>query len=181
MPNVWQVHGIWYSPPPYTVLVSFTVWARTQRASCRDLSASSRICWVAPRKTMVQASPRKHTCKRIKKRNLDTKMGYHKAFTMVLLSLESSSVLLHSGNKRKHDDISKTEWNYVHSAIALVPQHLARKLIFPQNSLKIRALAFTRTSSLSMTHCYFSCQLNFQRQKPWFPPLKTLVPTYMFI
>lgn len=45
------------SPPPYTVFVSLTVCERTHRASCRDLSASSRICWVAPRSTTVHASP----------------------------------------------------------------------------------------------------------------------------
>lgn len=51
-------------------------------------------------------------------------MGYHKAFTMVLLSLQSSFVLLIFGSKRKHDDISKIELNYAHSVIALVPQYL---------------------------------------------------------
>lgn len=45
------------SPPPYTILVSFTVCCNTQRASWRERSASSRICCVAPRTTIVQASP----------------------------------------------------------------------------------------------------------------------------
>jgi len=45
-------------PPPKTVRVSFTVWDMTHKASCRDLSASSRICWVAPRSTIEHASPR---------------------------------------------------------------------------------------------------------------------------
>lgn len=34
----------------------FTVWTRTQRASWRDLSASSKICWLEPLRTIVQAS-----------------------------------------------------------------------------------------------------------------------------
>ena len=45
-------------PPPKTVLVSFTVCDMTQSASCSDRSASSRICWVAPRRTIEHASPR---------------------------------------------------------------------------------------------------------------------------
>ena len=45
-------------PPPNTVRVSFTVWDITQRASCNERSASSRICWVAPRSTIEHASPR---------------------------------------------------------------------------------------------------------------------------
>lgn len=45
------------SPPPYTILVSFTVAARTHSASCSERSASSMICWVAPRMTIVHASP----------------------------------------------------------------------------------------------------------------------------
>ena len=49
--------GKWHWPPPKTILVSLTVWERTQRASWMDRSASSRICWVAPRSTMVHASP----------------------------------------------------------------------------------------------------------------------------
>ena len=44
-------------PPPYTTLVSFTVCWSTHRASWSERSASSRICWVAPRTTMVHASP----------------------------------------------------------------------------------------------------------------------------
>uniref|UniRef100_A0A6B0V1C8 Putative secreted protein n=1 Tax=Ixodes ricinus TaxID=34613 RepID=A0A6B0V1C8_IXORI len=45
-------------PPPNTTRLSFTTCERTQRASWSERSASSRICWVAPRSTMVQASPR---------------------------------------------------------------------------------------------------------------------------
>ena len=44
-------------PPPNTVRVSFTVCWRTHTASCKERSASSRICCVAPRSTTVQASP----------------------------------------------------------------------------------------------------------------------------
>lgn len=36
-------------------------------------------------------------------------MGYHKAFTMILLALQSGFVLFNFGSKRKHDDISKIE------------------------------------------------------------------------
>lgn len=44
-------------PPPYTILVSLTVCVKTHKASCNDRSASSKICRVAPRRTIVQASP----------------------------------------------------------------------------------------------------------------------------
>lgn len=43
-------------PPPYTVRGSLTVCVRTHRASCNERSASSRICFVAPLMTIVQAS-----------------------------------------------------------------------------------------------------------------------------
>jgi len=44
-------------PPPKTVLVSFTVWLKTHKASWIERSASSKIWLVAPRKTIVHASP----------------------------------------------------------------------------------------------------------------------------
>ena len=44
-------------PPPSTVRVSLTVCERTERASCKDRSASSTIWFVDPRRTTVQASP----------------------------------------------------------------------------------------------------------------------------
>mmetsp|Transcript_37290 Transcript_37290/g.125947 ORF Transcript_37290/g.125947 Transcript_37290/m.125947 type:complete len:279 (-) Transcript_37290:693-1529(-) len=44
-------------PPPGIVRVSVTVRDRTPSASCSDLSASSRTCVDAPRRTMVHASP----------------------------------------------------------------------------------------------------------------------------
>ena len=48
---------IYVLPPPNTVAVSLTVCDSTHRASCKERSASSKICCVAPRRTMVHASP----------------------------------------------------------------------------------------------------------------------------
>ena len=50
--------SIYALPPPYTILVSLTVRDNTHKASCNDRSASSKICCVAPRMTMLQASPK---------------------------------------------------------------------------------------------------------------------------
>ena len=50
--------SIYSLPPPYTILVSLTVRDNTHKASCNDHSASSKICCVAPRMTMLQASPK---------------------------------------------------------------------------------------------------------------------------
>mmetsp|Transcript_9878 Transcript_9878/g.17200 ORF Transcript_9878/g.17200 Transcript_9878/m.17200 type:complete len:238 (+) Transcript_9878:788-1501(+) len=50
-------HSISLAPPPYTIRVSFTAVSSTHRASCRLRSASSRTCWLAPRSTIVHASP----------------------------------------------------------------------------------------------------------------------------
>mmetsp|Transcript_50669 Transcript_50669/g.68946 ORF Transcript_50669/g.68946 Transcript_50669/m.68946 type:complete len:237 (-) Transcript_50669:842-1552(-) len=47
-------------PPPGIVLVMATVRARTQSASCIDLSASSRRWFEAPLKTIVHAAPPPH-------------------------------------------------------------------------------------------------------------------------
>mmetsp|Transcript_19685 Transcript_19685/g.66171 ORF Transcript_19685/g.66171 Transcript_19685/m.66171 type:complete len:235 (+) Transcript_19685:372-1076(+) len=45
-----------HAPPPGTTLVCLTVCESTQSASWRDRSASSRMCVLAPRSTMLQAS-----------------------------------------------------------------------------------------------------------------------------
>ena len=50
--------SIYALPPPYTILISLTVRDNTHKASCNDRSASSKICCVAPRMTMLQASPK---------------------------------------------------------------------------------------------------------------------------
>ena len=44
-------------PPPYTTRASFTVSLSTHSASCSERSASSKMCVLAPRSTMVHASP----------------------------------------------------------------------------------------------------------------------------
>mmetsp|Transcript_1884 Transcript_1884/g.4198 ORF Transcript_1884/g.4198 Transcript_1884/m.4198 type:complete len:256 (-) Transcript_1884:1107-1874(-) len=44
-------------PPPYTTRESRMVAWSTHSASCRERSASSRMCVLAPRRTIVQASP----------------------------------------------------------------------------------------------------------------------------
>mmetsp|Transcript_43568 Transcript_43568/g.100360 ORF Transcript_43568/g.100360 Transcript_43568/m.100360 type:complete len:223 (-) Transcript_43568:961-1629(-) len=45
------------APPPWTTLVSVTVWYNTAKASCNDRSASSKTWVDAPLRTMAQASP----------------------------------------------------------------------------------------------------------------------------
>mmetsp|Transcript_16647 Transcript_16647/g.42504 ORF Transcript_16647/g.42504 Transcript_16647/m.42504 type:complete len:224 (+) Transcript_16647:409-1080(+) len=45
-----------HAPPPGSTLVWTTVCERTQSASCSERSASSRMCSLAPRSTMEQAS-----------------------------------------------------------------------------------------------------------------------------
>jgi len=55
--SIWFAMYISVAPPPGMVLVSFTVWEITQRASWRDLSASSSKWELAPLKMMEQAWP----------------------------------------------------------------------------------------------------------------------------
>ena len=50
--------AIWISelPPPYMTLKFLTVLIKTHKASCNDLSASSKTCLLLPLKTIVHAS-----------------------------------------------------------------------------------------------------------------------------
>jgi hypothetical protein len=58
-----------------THLVSFTVSVRTHRASCSDLSASSKRCEEAPRRMIEQADPLLQPEKRIKRSSPTWKRG----------------------------------------------------------------------------------------------------------